>query len=114
MRVFVDDLRDPNLYLSKDIKNNVVWLKEAWKAKEFIFGEKSKEIEVLHLDNNLGDPDLDGEDLVSMIYFHIEMFPKLKSVLLHSSDQDVISKILEAFKEPFSQNNIELEKYSFI
>lgn len=112
MKVYVDDLRDPKHYLSPELAEGIVWLKEAWEARNFLV-EHEAEIEVLHLDNYLDDDYITGKELFMMVAGETmwggrEEWANLKQIYLHSSDEDVIEELMENYAEPMRKAGVEV------
>ncbi|QOI71917.1 hypothetical protein pEaSNUABM50_00441 [Erwinia phage pEa_SNUABM_50] len=113
MKVYVDDIRNPQNHLSSEQAADVVWIKEWWDARNFIF-YNNLEIEVIHLDNYLGDRTHTGADLLRMITYRFRRgeFPKLKQIYLHSSDKDIVNKLYDTHIERCTEAGVELIKNS--
>lgn len=114
MKIYVDDIRNPENHLTAEQSSGIVWLKEWWEAKNFIFAN-STEVEVLHFDNFLGDRNQrTGGDILSMVVYRLKrgIFPVLKQIYLHSSDEDVVNKLYEQHIEMCNKYGIELIKNS--
>jgi len=114
MKVYVDDIRNPVNHLSTEQSEGIVWLKEWWKAKNFIF-DNASEIEVVHLDNFLAGSGArtGGQILTMMTYrFKRDMFPNLKQIYLHSSDTDVVDSLYEQNVKKCNDAGVELIKNS--
>lgn len=112
MKVFIDDIRDPNNHLSTEDAEGIIWLKEWWEARNFVLNN-SLELEVIHFDNFLGDPQhRTGADILSSVMYRLgrNKFPKLKQIYLHSSDESVVHKLYEQYNERCLANGIELIK----
>lgn len=112
MKIYIDDIRDPEKYLSPELADGIVWLKEAWEARNFLIEHKA-EIEVLHLDNWLGDDFITGKDIFFMVagdclWGDREEFANVKQIYLHSSDTDVVDELMEEYAEPLLKVGIEL------
>jgi len=105
--LWIDDLRDPSKILP-NFSDKVVWKKEAWEARNYLFRDAAPMLEVLYLDNNLGDADVSGEDLLSFVAFRLERYPNLKQVYLHSSDDVAIERML-SYKSHFDKANVALD-----
>lgn len=114
MNIWIDDLRDPTLHLPNDINKNIIWLKSAFEAKNFLFSDNTQKIETLYFDNELGDPDIKGEDLICFLWLHIDDFTSLKQVYLHSSDNIVVFKILKLYKNNFESKGIKMDKFYLV
>ena len=113
MKVYVDDIRNPENHLSTELAQGIHWKKEWWEAKNFIFNN-SEEIEAIHLDNFLGDRTHTGADILHMVVRHLKrgIFPKLKQIYLHSSDEDVVNKLYDCHYERCKEAGVELIKNS--
>lgn len=113
MKVYVDDIRNPVNHLSTEQAEGIVWIKEWWEAKNFIF-DNCEEIETIHLDNFLGDRTRTGADILRMVVYRLKRgtFPKLKLIYLHSSDQDVVNKLYDSHCERCKEAGVELIKNS--
>ena len=113
MKVYVDDIRNPENHLSTEQAEGIIWLKEWWEAKNFIF-DNSEEVEVIHLDNFLGDRRHTGADILRMVAYRLKrgMFPKLKQIYLHSSDEEVVNKLYDSHFERCTSDRVELIKNS--
>lgn len=112
MKVYIDDIRDPHKYLTAEQAEGIVWLKEAWAARNFLI-EHQAEIEVLHLDNWLGDDYITGKDIFFMVAGECmwggrEEFANVKQIYLHSSDTDVVDELIEEYAEKLSKVGVEL------
>lgn len=112
MKVYVDDIRDPKNYLTPELAEGIVWLKEAWEARNFLVDNQA-EIEVLHLDNYLGDSHITGKDLFFMVAGETmwggrEEWANLKQIYLHSSDEDIVEELMENYAEPLLKAGVEL------
>lgn len=95
MKVWIDDERKPKDYLSEKDAESVIWIKEIREALN-LFLKKSEEIEVLYLDYYMDSPVIFGSEFV----FYAKrggkkMFPNLKSIYLHSNDDDAIDELME-------------------
>lgn len=108
MKLWIDDIRNPEHFLGEEGAEGVVWKNEAWSARKFLFMEVNQEVEILYLDNFLGDRSITGEKIISKLSYRIKDFPKLKIVYLHSSDDNVVSRILENYKDRFNKAGVEL------
>lgn len=107
-QLWIDDLRDPMRYLGPASKD-VMWKCEAWDARGYLFSDEvASVLEVLYLDNHLDDDDITGEDLLAMVAFRTEMFPCLKTVYLHSSDNDAVARMLRNYSSMLEEVNIQL------
>lgn len=113
MNLWIDDLRDPKNYLNEEELKNVIWKNEAWSARKTLFHEMKSEIEVLYLDNFLGDRTITGEKILGMLSFKLKNFPNLKVVNLHSSDHGVVERLLEQYADKFKKHNIILKKSDY-
>lgn len=113
MKVYVDDIRNPEHHLTPEQAEGIVWKKEWWEAKNFIF-DNASEIEVVHLDNFLGDRNHTGADILRMITHRLkrDAFPKLKQIYLHSSDKEVIENLYNTQIERCTNAGVELIKNS--
>ena len=107
-QLWIDDLRDPMRYLGPASKD-VMWKYEAWDARSYLFSDEvASVLEVLYLDNHLDDDDITGEDLLAMVAFRTEMFPCLKTVYLHSSDDEAVARMLRNYGSLLEKENIQL------
>ncbi|SOK59247.1 hypothetical protein [Yersinia phage fHe-Yen9-03] len=114
MKVYVDDIRNPANHLSTEQAEGIIWIKEWWEARNFIL-KNGLDIEVLHFDNFLGDPNRrTGGDILSSVMYRLKRgkFPNLKQIYLHSSDKEVIDKLYDSFIEHCNEYGIELIKNS--
>jgi hypothetical protein len=114
MKVYVDDIRNPANHLSAEQSDGIVWLKEWWEAKNFIF-DNASEIEVVHLDNFLsGSGGRTGGQILTMMTYRFKrgLFPNLKQIYLHSSDTDVVDNLYEQNIKKCTDAGIELIKNS--
>lgn len=113
MKVYVDDIRNPENHLTSEQSDGIIWIKEWWAAKNFIF-DNSGEVEVIHLDNFLGDRKHTGADILSMVTHRLKRgtFPNLKQIYLHSSDKDVVEKLYNSQIERCISAGVELIKNS--
>ncbi len=112
MKVFIDDIRNPVNHLTPEQSEGIVWLKTWWEAKRFLI-ENSKEVEVIHFDNYMDEPELTGQDLFYMVagdsmWGDGSKWPKLKQIYLHSSDTDLVNCMLDTCKEQLENVGIEL------
>lgn len=113
MKVFIDDERDPKEVLGENNVENIIWIKDAWEAKNFLLKNES-EIEEIHFDHYLGDNILTGgllfSDLVAAdcLYDKGRRWNKLKKVYLHSSNMDIVEDFLDIFEEDLKKIGIEL------
>jgi len=108
MKLWIDDIRSPENFLSKEQVEGIVCKNEAWSARTFLFKEVNEDIEVLYLDNFLGDRQITGETMLSTLSFRVKTFPKLKKIYLHSSDDRVVARCIEKYKEKLAEHGIEL------
>lgn len=107
-QLWIDDLRDPMQYLGRASKD-VMWKFEAWDARDYLFNEDiASTLEILYLDNHLDDDDITGEDLLSMVAFRANMFPCLKIIYLHSSDNEAVMRMLKNYSNMLKEANIQL------
>ncbi|SOK59246.1 hypothetical protein [Yersinia phage fHe-Yen9-03] len=111
MKVYIDDIRDPKKYLTPEQADGIVWIKEAWNARNFLVEHESV-IEVLHLDNYLDDEFITGTDIFFMvagetIWGDRSEWANLKTIYLHSSDTDVIEKLMK-YKDELQTAGVEL------
>lgn len=113
MNLWIDDLRDPKGYLNEEELKNVIWKNEAWNARKTLFQDLKDEIEILYLDNFLGDKTITGEKILGMLSFKLKRFPNLKVVNLHSSDHSVVKRLLDQYTEKFKEHNIVLKKSDY-
>lgn len=112
MKVFIDDIRNPVNHLTAEQSEGIVWLKEWWEAKRFLIAN-SKEIEVIHFDNYMDEPELTGQDLFYMVagdwmWGDGSEWPNLKQLYLHSSDTDLVDMMFDKCFEPLKAIGIEL------
>lgn len=112
MKVYIDDIRDPQKYLTPELADGIVWLKEWWEAKRFLI-ENAAEIEVIHFDHYMDEPTLTGTDLFMMVagdcmWGDKEHWPNVKTIYLHSSDEDTIEELLENYAEPMRKAGVEV------
>lgn len=111
MKVYIDDIRDPVKHLTAEQSEGIIWLKEWWEAKNFLYANEA-EIEVIHFDHFMGDPRHTGGDLFLMVAYRFErgkMFGKLKKIYLHSSDRSIVDKFMDK-KEMLAEQGVELIK----
>lgn len=108
MKLWIDDVRNPERFLGKEKAEGVVWKKEAWSARNYLFKEVSEDIDTLYLDNFLGDRQITGESMLETLVFRLRKFPKLKKIYLHSSDDRVVDRCIEKYKEKLAEHGIEL------
>ncbi|AMM44002.1 hypothetical protein FDG95_gp540 [Pectobacterium phage vB_PcaM_CBB] len=113
MKVYVDDIRNPENHLSAEQAEGIHWKKEWWEAKNFIF-DNCEEIETIHLDNFLGDRTHTGADILRMVTRSLKRgtFPKLKQIYLHSSDKEVVNNLYNSQIECCKEAGVELIKNS--
>lgn len=112
MKIWIDDIRDPNNHLSTEDAENIIWAKEWWEAKNCVL-QNSLDIEVIHFDNFLGDPNnRTGSDILSMVMYRLSRnkFPKLSKIYLHSSDESVVNNLFNVYNEKCNNYGIELIK----
>lgn len=107
MRLWIDDERDPKDYLIDD-QNEIKWIREPFEAQKTIFIEYAKEIIDLHLDQHLGSSKIKGSDILHKVFYRLKTFQSLKRIYLHSSDDQVVKKLILEYQEKFKQENIEL------
>lgn len=111
MKVYIDDLRDPNKYLSTELADGIVWIKKWWDARNFLNDNHDK-IEVIHFDHYMDERHHTGGDLLEMVYFHKVHgdgdYPALKTVYLHSSDETIVERLIERFKVKFAEHGVEM------
>jgi hypothetical protein len=115
--LWIDDLRNPEKYLSSDELVGLVWKNEAWSARKYLFTEVLNEIEILYLDNFLGDKSITGEKILSKISFKVGRegyFENLKTVYLHTSEDSILEKCLDLYTEKLNAAGIELLKAPYI
>lgn len=98
MKVYIDDIRDPQKYLTPEQAEGIVWIKEWWEAKDFLI-EHAAEIEVIHFDNYMDEPMFTGTDLFMMVagdcmWGDKEEWVNLKQIYLHTSDEDIILDLI--------------------
>ena len=97
--IWIDDTRNPHHFLPKAEADNVVWLKNIRPAIRYV-SEHSKEIEVLYLDYYMDDSFLFGSEFVyDVLYGGREEYPLLKTIYLHSNDDDVIDDLMQHEEE---------------
>lgn len=95
MKIWIDDERDPKDYLSEKEAGSVIWIKEIREALNLVLNN-SAEVEVLYLDYYMDSPVIFGSEFV----FYAKrggkkMFPNLKTIYLHSNDDDAIDDLME-------------------
>lgn len=108
MKLWIDDIRNPERFLGKEKAEGIVWKKEAWSARNYLFKEVNEDIDTLYLDNFLGDRQITGESMLETLAFRLRKFPKLKKIYLHSSDDRVVDRCIEKYKEKLAEHGIEL------
>lgn len=123
--LWLDDLRDPRYFLGEEKSKGIVWEKNARIGRRILFAqETTNEIEVLHLDNFMGDRTITGETILDKISYKITCrsmenrnehtyLKNLKTVYLHSSDEAVIQRCLDKHKEKLAQYGVSLEKATY-
>ena len=110
MIVYIDDIRDPARFLPGV---EVVWIKEFWEARNFIF-DHNTEITEIHFDNQLDDPNYTGMDIFTMVAFDCmwgdknQDWPVLSKIYLHTSDRDVILDAIEKYGDGLKAAGVEL------
>lgn len=105
--IWIDDTRNPNDFLPPNEAANVLWLKNIRPAITYV-SEHSKEIEVLYLDYYMDDNYLFGSEFVyQVLYDGRKEYPLLKTIYLHSSDDDVIDDLMQ-HQEEFNEIGIDL------
>lgn len=99
-KVWIDDQRAPQDFLSAAECEGVVWIKKIREAIRYI-KEHAEEIEVMYLDYYMDDPYLDGSEFVfEVLHSRKEKsFVNLKTVYLHSSDETAIEEMMEYAEE---------------
>jgi len=99
-KVWIDDERAPQDFLSAAECEGIVWIKKIREAIRYI-KEHAEEIDVLYLDYYMDDLYLDGSELVfEVLHGRKEgSFTNLKTVYLHSSDEDAIDEMMEYAEE---------------
>lgn len=122
MKVWIDDERDPKDHLKNENINEIIHIKEIRKALNFVIHEKSNEIETLYLDNWMDENILTGHFLLHEVLMtikyemnenNVRVFPKLKKIYLHSSDEDAVCNELDNLSEEFQKFGIELKKADY-
>ena len=111
--LWIDDLRDPKKFLDEKDLEGLVWKQEAWEARKYLFNEALNSIETLYLDNFLGDKSITGEKILSKLAFKVGRegyFEKLKTVYLHTSDDIILNKCIEAYGERMRIAGVKLLK----
>lgn len=108
MKIWIDDERNPKDYLSEKEAESVIWIKEIREALNLVLN-KSAEVEVLYLDYYMDSPVILGSEFV----FYAKrggkkMFPNLKTIYLHSNDDDAIDELME-FAPSLELHGISLE-----
>lgn len=115
MKVYIDDIRDPSKHLTEEQADGIVWIKDAWEARNFLHNNQEA-ITVLHLDNFLGDDYITGSDLLYQVVggriWDGDEFLNLKQIYLHSSDEDVIDELYNTLHDEFEAAGVELIKNS--
>lgn len=115
MKVFIDDIRNPVNHLTPEQSENIVWLKDWWGSRNYLH-EHSKNIEVVHFDNYMDDPELTGKDLFIMVAGDCvwgdksEDWPNLKQIYLHSSDESVVDELMDVWERDLKMAGVELIK----
>lgn len=96
MKVYIDDVRDPKLFLTPELSDGIIWMKEWWEAKNFVL-KNAGEIEVIHFDHFMPPARKTGSDIFHMVVSKARRgkFPKLKQIYVHSSDLGVISGLMQ-------------------
>lgn len=112
MNLYIDDIRDPQKYLTPELAEGIVWIKEWWEAKNFLL-EHAAEIEVIHFDHYMDEPTLTGTDLLMMVagdcmWGGKEEWVNLKQIYLHSSDEDRVEELMENYAAPLIKAGVEL------
>lgn len=112
MNVYIDDIRDPKNYLSPELSEGIVWIKEWWEAKKFLI-EHAAEIEVIHFDHYMDEPMFTGADLFQMvvgdcIWGDKEEWVNLKQIYLHSSDEDIVEDLCSIYGAELKDAGVEL------
>lgn len=116
MKVYIDDIRDPQKYLTPEQAAGIIWIKEWWEARNFLFKNEAQ-IEEIHFDNYLNDPDNHtGMEIFLMVLFErawgkgsdSEEFVNLKRIYLHSSDNDIITEAMETYADEIEKSGIEV------
>jgi len=99
-KVWIDDERAPQDFLSAAECEGIVWIKKIREAIRYI-KEHAEEIEVMYLDYYMDDLYLDGSELVfEVLHGRKEgAFSNLKTVYLHSSDETAIDEMMEYAEE---------------
>lgn len=117
MKLWIDDLRDPQKSLTKEELENVLWIKDIREANRFLYSEKSNEIEVIYLDHWMGDGEpLTGGFLLLEVLFGLQteenICQKLKEIHLHSNDSGAIDESME-LEEDFKKFGIILKEAQY-
>ena len=107
---WIDDLRDPKYSLDGERLEGVVWETDARRGRDRLMSEINNSVEVVYLDNFLGNRTITGEGILAKMSYKLEkgIFPNLKKVYLHTSDNEVLKRCLSLYKERFERNGIEL------
>ena len=107
--LYIDDIRDPEQYLSPELVKDIVWIKDWWEAKVFL-RDHAATLEVIHFDHYMGGGKVAG-DLFSKVAYRAKKgeYPNLKQIYLHSSDVSVVDHLMEK-KESLAELGIELIK----
>lgn len=116
MKVYVDDIRNPENHLSTEQAEGIVWIKTWREARNFIL-QNSAEIEVIHLDNFLCSgigfsANHTGANILGTVMYRIDKFTNLKQIYLHSSDTDVVDTLYNNHIERCTSAGVELIKNS--
>lgn len=108
MKVYIDDVRDPKKYLTPELSDGIVWLKEWYEAKNFVL-KNAEHIEVLHFDHFMPPARKTGSDIFHLVRLKAKRgkFPALKTIYVHSSDLGVITDLMQ-FKDSLAEIGIEL------
>lgn len=113
MIVFIDDNRTPESVLGNKLPDDVIWIKEAWEAKNFLIKNRN-EIEEIHFDHYLGDDHITGgrlfEHIVAsdILYSLRPKWTKLKTIYLHSSDSDIVSEFINTYEQSLLKAGVKL------
>lgn len=108
-------MRDPKEYLTPEQAEGIIWIKEAWEARNFLH-DNQEAITVLHLDNYLDDVYITGTDLFYQVIggrlWSGDEFLNLKQIYLHSSDENIVDELHHKTHEKLQEVGVELIKNS--
>lgn len=109
IKLYIDDIRDPTKYLTAEQAEGIVWVKTWWDARNFL-RDNEAELEVIHFDHYMDEPQHTGGDLFQMMAYRLssgEEYRRVKQIYLHSSDSTIVEKLME-WKDRLAEHGVEL------